>query len=515
MIDSESPPLPPDREEKLSLGQTVCADLERRLEAARAMGPAEVRARHQARGKLLVRERIARLFDPGADWLELSPLAAMGHYGDEVPAAGVVAAIGPVHGRRVLTVANDGTVKGGTFYPLSLSKQLRAMEIAQENRLPVVYLVDSGGAFLPLQSQIFPDRNHGGRIFYTQARMSAAGLPQVAVVLGLCTAGAAYTPSMCDVVIIVRGSGAIFLGGPPLVKAATGEVVSPEELGGADVHARISGVADEVASSEEEGLAQARAWIAQAGGAGGPIAQDGLGGPGRGGPDHTRAAPDTARVASAGDDELRAMIARSAGEIVDAAGVARRLADGGRLDAGPRAGATDAADPSPPGPGVGRLLTAHARIGGIHCGILSLSGRTAAQDLADAAGFVATCERAGMPLVVLQNPLAPPSGPAGVGAGARLLGALIRAHVPRVTVVLSPAAGLGDDLGGGRATRPRFLFRWPLPVGVQAPPGESWVHPYAATALVEDEGVIDPARTRSFVAIALSVAGSAGGPMPG
>ncbi len=242
--------------------EALVAELRERLARVREGGGAEARARHLARGKLLVRDRIDRLLDPGTPFLELSPLAALGLYDDEAPCAGIVTGIGLVHGREVVVVANDATVKGGTYYPLTVKKHLRAQEIALENRLPCIYLVDSGGAFLPLQAEVFPDRDHFGRIFYNQARMSALGIPQISAVMGSCTAGGAYVPAMCDETVIVRGTGTIFLAGPPLVKAATGEEVTAEELGGGLVHTRISGVADHLAEDDAHALRLVRDIVA-------------------------------------------------------------------------------------------------------------------------------------------------------------------------------------------------------------------------------------------------------------
>ncbi|TMA34150.1 MAG: methylcrotonoyl-CoA carboxylase, partial [Deltaproteobacteria bacterium] len=399
-------------------------------------GSAEARARHTARGKLLVRDRIDRLLDPGSPFLELSPLAAWGCYDDEAPGAGIVTGIGRIAGRECVVVANDATVKGGTYYPLTVKKHLRAQEIALENRLACVYLVDSGGAFLPLQAEVFPDRDHFGRIFYNQARMSAAGLPQVAVVLGSCTAGGAYVPAMCDEAIIVRNQGTIFLGGPPLVRAATGEEVTAEALGGGDVHTRISGVADHLARNDDDALAIARE-IFQA-----------LPPPRR----HSleREAPEEPAY---DPRELYGVVSRDPRRPTDAREVIARLVDGSRFhEFKALYGQT--------------LVTGFAHVHGYPIGILANQGVLFSESALKATHFIELACARGVPLLFLQNITGFIVGRqyehGGIAKdGAKMVNAVANAAVPKLTVLIGASHGAGNYGMCGRAYSPRLLFTWP------------------------------------------------------
>jgi acetyl-CoA carboxylase carboxyltransferase component len=499
------------------------AALRQRVEAARQGGSATARARHEARGKLLVRDRIERLLDPDTAFLELSPLAAHEVYEDDVPAAGIVTGIGRVAGEEVMIVANDATVKGGTYYPLTVKKHLRAQEIAQENYLPCIYLVDSGGAFLPLQAEVFPDRDHFGRIFYNQARMSALGIPQIAAVMGSCTAGGAYVPAMSDEVVIVRGTGTIFLGGPPLVKAATGEEVSAEDLGGADVHTRLSGVADYLAENDEHALALLRQ-IA------GTLNR----------PAHTPwqlATPEPPRY---DPSEIYGIIPRDPRKQYDVREVIARLVDGSRLDEfKARYGAT--------------LVCGFAHVHGIPVGILANNGILFSESALKGAHFIELCAARGVPLLFLQNITGFMVGRqyenGGIAKdGAKLVMAVSNAQVPKLTVIIGGSFGAGNYGMAGRAFGPRFLWMWPnsrisvmggaqaanvlLTVrreGLQArgqdlTPEEQQQfmqpildkyevegNPYYSTARLWDDGILDPVDTR--MSIALGLAASAHAPI--
>ena len=496
----------------------LVADLRARLDAAAAGGPPHARERHLARGKLLPRERVDRLLDPGAPFLEIAPLAAHGLYGGEVPAAGVVAGIGPIHGRPCVVVANDATVKGGTYYPLTVKKHLRAQAIARANGLPCIYLVDSGGANLPNQDEVFPDREHFGRIFFNQARLSADGVAQIAVVMGSCTAGGAYVPAMADEAIIVREQGTIFLGGPPLVKAATGEEVTAEELGGGDVHTRLSGVADHLAENDLHALEIARDVVANLG----PrrraeIARE----------------PPAAPAYSA--DELYGIVPADNRASFEVREVIARLVDGSRFEEFKhRYGTT--------------LVTAFAHIEGMPVGILANNGVLFSESAAKGAHFVELCCQRGVPLVFLQNITGFMVGrayeTAGIARdGAKLVAAVACAEVPKLTVVIGGSFGAGNYGMCGRAYDPRFLWMWPnarisVMGGEQAASvlarirrdslearGETWSaadeeafkapireqyetqgHPYYATARLWDDGVIDPADTRRVLALGLAAA---------
>jgi len=495
----------------------LVADLQARLERVCQGGGDAARERHLSRGKLLPRERIRLLLDPGAPFLELSPLAAYGMYGEDIPAAGIVTGIGPVMGKECVIVANDATVKGGTYYPMTVKKHLRAQEIARDNHLPCIYLVDSGGANLPNQDEVFPDRDHFGRIFYNQATLSAAGIPQIALVMGSCTAGGAYVPAMSDECVIVRNEGTIFLGGPPLVKAATGEVVSAEELGGADVHARVSGVADHYAMDDAHALGIARRIVANLNRMK-PAALD-------------IAEPEEPLYDSAG---IYGAVSSDPRKPYDVREVIARLVDGSRLDEfKPLYGET--------------LVTGFARIWGYPVGIVANNGILFSESALKGAHFIELCARRGVPLVFLQNITGFMVGrkyeAGGIAKdGAKMVTAVACANVPKFTVIVGGSFGAGNYGMCGRAFAPRFLWMWPnarisVMGGEQAATvlatvrrdniearGESWNaaeeeafktpiraqyetqgHPYYASARLWDDGVIDPADTRRVLALALSV----------
>ncbi len=500
------------------------ADLQQHVEKARLGGGEESAARHHQRGKLLPRERIDAILDPGAPFLELSPLAAHGLYDGDAPCAGIVTGVGLVEGREVMIVANDATVKGGTYFPMTVKKHVRAQEIALENRLPCVYLVDSGGAFLPLQDEVFPDRDHFGRIFYNQARMSAARIPQVAVVLGSCTAGGAYVPAMSDESIIVKGNGTIFLGGPPLVKAATGEVVSAEDLGGADVHTRLSGVADHFAEDEAHALQKCRTIVAHL---------------------NTRKPDQLARIAPEDPlydaEELLGVLPKDTRTPYDVREVIARLVDGSRLhEFKTRYGTT--------------LVTGFSHIHGMPVGIVANNGILFSESAQKAAHFVELCSQRKVPLLFLQNITGFMVGrkyeTGGIAKdGAKMVQAVASTTVPKFTVLIGGSFGAGNYGMCGRAYQPRFLFTWPnsrisvmggeQAAGVlvqvkkdqlevkgqklsaaeeeklKAPILEKYEtegHPLYATARLWDDGVIDPRQTRSALALALSA--SLNAPIP-
>ncbi|HEV7604355.1 MAG TPA: carboxyl transferase domain-containing protein [Candidatus Limnocylindrales bacterium] len=475
-------------------------------------------ARHSERGKLLVRERIERLLDPGSAFLELSPLAATGLYDDDAPGAGIVTGIGRVEGTTCVVVANDATVKGGTYYPMTVKKHLRAQEIALENRLPCIYLVDSGGAFLPLQAEVFPDRDHFGRIFYNQARMSAAGIPQLALVMGSCTAGGAYVPAMSDETVIVRGTGTIFLGGPPLVKAATGEDVTPEELGGSEVHTRKSGVADHEALDDEHALALGRSIVANLN----RKAPE---------PPWDRREPEQPAVSAAGDDataSLYSAVSLDARRPIPVRELIARLVDGSRFhDFKPLYGET--------------LVTGFAHIAGYPVAILANDGILFSQSALKGAHFIELACQRRIPLVFLQNITGFMVGreyeEAGIAKdGAKLVTAVASAEVPKFTVLIGGSFGAGNYAMSGRAYQPRFLWSWPnarisVMGGSQAARvlstvgGEFATHaerdafeapiletyeregsPYFATARLWDDGVIDPLDTRRILTMGIEAA---------
>jgi acetyl-CoA carboxylase carboxyltransferase component len=489
--------------------QELVADLERRLERVRAGGGDAQVERHRARGKLLARERIERLVDRGAAFLEFSALAGEGLYDDEAPGAGIVTGIGPVAGLPCVIVANDATVKGGTYYPVTVKKHLRAQEIAEQNALPCIYLVDSGGAFLPLQSEVFPDRDHFGRIFYNQARMSARRIPQIAVVMGSSTAGGAYVPAMCDESVIVHGTGTIFLGGPPLVKAATGQDVTAEELGGADVHTRRSGVADHYATSDEHALAIARGIVRN------------LDAP------RPDAAWDVAEPEPPALDpsDLYGLIPEDFRHQVDPRELIARIVDGSRLQEFKQMyGET--------------LVTGFARIEGFHVGILANNGVLFAESAQKGAHFIELCCKRHIPLVFLQNITGFMVGTeyeaGGIARdGAKLVMAVANAQVPKFTVVTGGSFGAGNYAMCGRAYGPRQMWMWPnarisVMGGEQAATVLSMVgdvdqdeirtkyeaegNPYYSTARLWDDGIIDPLDTRRVLALGLAAARNA--PIP-
>ncbi len=477
----------------------LCRDLGDRIARVQAGGGERAVARHRERGKLLARERIDGLVDPGSAFLELSPLAADGVYDGATPSAGIVTGVGQVAGRTCMIVANDATVKGGTYYPLTVKKHLRAQEIAQQNHLPCIYLVDSGGAFLPLQAEVFPDRDHFGRIFYNQAQMSSEGIAQLAAVMGSCTAGGAYVPAMADESVIVRGTGTIFLGGPPLVKAATGEEVTAEELGGGDVHARISGVADQLAVSDEHALALLRDSAARLR------------------PDR---APDwelTDPVDPLEDpEELLGIVPPEPRRGYDIREVIARLVDGSDLhEFKPLYGET--------------LVCGFARILGHPVAILANNGILFSESARKGAHFIELACQRGIPLLFLQNITGFMVGKAyehgGIARdGAKLVTAVACAAVPKLTVIVGGSYGAGNYGMCGRAYAPRFLFSWPtsrisVMGGEQAATVLSTVgdtdpdairatyeregSPYFASARLWDDGVLDPRETRAVLGLCL------------
>jgi 3-methylcrotonyl-CoA carboxylase beta subunit len=490
---------------------------QRRMEAAQG-GSARARERHIARGKLLPRDRVMALVDPGAPFLELSPLAANGMYDDAIHGAGLITGVGRIEGRTCVIVANDSTIKGGTYFPLTVKKHLRAQEVARANRLPCVYLVDSGGANLPHQTEVFPDREHFGRIFYNQATLSAAGIAQIAVVMGSCTAGGAYVPAMADETVIVRGQGTIFLGGPPLVKAATGEVITAEELGGADVHARISGVADHYAADDHHALALARRIVANL---------------------NTRPPADIVLAAPRKPvldvDELDGIVPADPRKQYDVREVIGRLVDGSELDEfKPLYGTT--------------LVTGFARLAGVPVGIIGNNGILFSESALKAAHFIELCCQRRIPLLFLQNiagfMVGRQAEAGGIAKdGAKMVTAVACAQVPKVTVIIGGSYGAGNYGMCGRAYDPRFLFTWPnarISVmggdqaasvlatvkrdGIEAGGGqwseieeeefrqpireqyEAEGNPYYATARLWDDGIIAPHETRRVLALAFAAA---------
>ncbi len=499
-------------------------DLNATLAQVAEGGGAEARSKHAARGKLLPRERIERLLDPDTPFLEIAPLAALGLYDGAAPGAGIVAGIGRVAGVECVIVCNDATVKGGTYFPLTVKKHLRAQEIAAQNRLPCIYLVDSGGANLPTQDEVFPDREHFGRIFYNQANLSAAGVPQLAVVMGSCTAGGAYVPAMSDEAIIVKEQGTIFLGGPPLVKAAIGEVVSAEELGGGDVHTRLSGVADHLAENDLHALALARRSVANL--------------------NWRKAAPPVLREPrpprhEAG--ELHGVVPSDTRKPYDVREIVARIVDDSEFDEfKARYGTT--------------LVTGFAHIEGMPVGILGNNGILFGESAQKGAHFIELCCQRKIPLVFLQNITGFMVGKKheneGIAKhGAKMVTAVATANVPKFTVIVGGSFGAGNYGMCGRAYSPRFLWLWPnarvsVMGGEQAASvlatvrrdgieakGGSWSaeeeaafrqpileqyerqgHPYYASARLWDDGVIDPADTRRVLALGLSA--SLNAPIP-
>ncbi len=493
----------------------LAAELARRRKEAAEGGTAAARERHRARGKLLPRERVLRLLDADAPFLELSPLAANGMYGEAIHGAGIITGIGRIAGRDCVIVCNDATIKGGTYYPMTVKKHLRAQEIAAENRLPCLYLVDSGGANLPHQAEVFPDRDHFGRIFFNQARLSAAGIAQIAIVMGSCTAGGAYVPAMSDEVIIVKGA-TIFLGGPPLVKAAIGQVVSADDLGGADVHTRLSGVADHYAASDEEAIARARRIVA---------------GLGRG----VRADVDLAEAVEPAlpAAELDGIIPVDRRFQYDVREIIGRLVDASDFDEFKARYATT-------------LVTGFARLAGIPIGVLANNGILFSESALKGAHFIELCCQRRIPLLFLQNIAGFMVGreveTRGIAKdGAKLVAAVANAAVPKITLIIGGSFGAGNYGMAGRAYSPRFLFTWPnarisVMGGEQAASvlaqvkrdnlaaeGKNWPveeeaafrapirqkyedegNPYFATARLWDDGIITPGETRAVLAQAFA-----------
>ncbi|MDR3670966.1 MAG: carboxyl transferase domain-containing protein [Holophaga sp.] len=499
----------------------LCEALRERKEQLQRGGGAKALARHAAQGKLFVRDRIAALCDPGAPFLEVGLLAALDVYPDPVPAAGLVAGVGMVQGRPCMIVANDATVKGGAYYPLTVKKHLRAQEIALENRLPCLYLVDSGGAFLPLQAEVFPDKEHFGRIFYNQATLSAAGIPQLAAVMGSCTAGGAYVPAMSDQTIIVGGTGTIFLGGPPLVKAATGEDVSAEELGGARVHTELSGVADHFAEDDAHALRILRELVGHLGPA--PQAAVNLRSP-------EPPAYDPDEILGVWSSDLRRQ-----GDIREAIA---RIVDGSRLcEFKERYGTT--------------LVTGFAHVEGLPCGLVASNGVLFGESALKAAHFIELCTSQKIPLVFLQNitgfMVGAQAERSGIAKdGAKMVHAVATAQVPKITLLMGGSFGAGNYGMCGRAYGPRFLWSWPSArISVMGGPQAAQVlvtvkreqleregralseaeaeaiarpilekyeregHPYYASARLWDDGVVDLRGTRAVLAASLACALSA------
>jgi 3-methylcrotonyl-CoA carboxylase beta subunit len=495
--------------------EAVVADLRARLAEAARGGSEKAREKHLGRGKLLPRDRVERLLDPGTPFLELSQLAAHGMYEDEAPGASIITGVGRVSGVECVVVCNDATVKGGTYFPITVKKQLRAQEVALQNRLPCIYLVDSGGAFLPLQDEIFPDREHFGRSFYNQATMSAVGIPQIAAVLGMCTAGGAYIPAMSDETVIVKGQGTIYLGGPPLVKAATGEEVTAEDLGGADVHARVSGVVDHYAVDDVHALQIVRDIVSN-------LNRDKSLPPGMREPEEPKYDPS----------ELYDVVPSDPRVPYDVREVIARIVDGSRFHEFKRLyGDT--------------LVCGFAHLHGFPVGIIANNGVLFSESALKGAHFIELCDQRRVPLVFLQNITGFMVGreyEAGgiVKDGAKMVTAVSCASVPKFTVIVGGSFGAGNYAMCGRAYSPRFLWMWPnarisVMGGEQAatvlaivrgdPDDEAFKapireryeaqgHPYYSTARVWDDGVIDPLDTRSVLALGISAAYNAPIPEP-
>jgi len=496
----------------------LVADLRARLDDIRAGGGARAREKHLARGKLLPRQRVRTLIDPGSPFLEFSQLAAHEVYGEPVPAAGIVTGIGRVAGRECLIIANDATVKGGTYYPLTVKKHVRAQEIAQTNNLPCVYLVDSGGAFLPRQDEVFPDKGNFGRIFFNQANMSARGIPQIAVVMGSCTAGGAYVPAMSDENIIVREQGTIFLGGPPLVKAATGEVVSAEDLGGADVHSRTSGVTDHYAQDDTHALAIARRIV---------------GNLNRRKPVELDVRPPRAPLYD--PEEINGLLPRDPRTPYDVREVIARIVDGSEFDEFKQLYGTT-------------VVCGFAHLFGYPVGIVANNGILFSESALKAAHFIELCSQRRIPLIFLQNITGFMVGrkyeSGGIAKdGAKMVTAVSTTAVPKITLITGGSFGAGNYAMCGRAYDPRFLYMWPtarisVMGGEQAASvlaqvrrdameaqGESWPeedeasfkapirdqyeregHPYYASARLWDDGIVAPADSRMVLGLSLSAA---------
>ncbi|HEU4651484.1 MAG TPA: carboxyl transferase domain-containing protein [Croceibacterium sp.] len=513
----------PEARARAAHNRALAGELRSRVAAAALGGSEASRERHTARGKLLPRERVERLLDPGSPFLEIGQLAANGLYDDEVPGAGMIAGIGRVSGRQCMIVANDATVKGGTYYPLTVKKHLRAQEIARENRLPCLYLVDSGGANLPHQAEVFPDRDHFGRIFYNQAQMSSLGIPQVACVMGSCTAGGAYVPAMSDESVIVRNQGTIFLAGPPLVKAATGEEISAEDLGGGELHAKRSGVVDHLAENDEHALTILRDIVSHLDG---PFALDTGTGEVRFGDGLRGRRPS--REPRYDPEELYAIIPEDVRAPYDVHEVIARIVDGSEFhEFKAQFGAT--------------LVCGFAHIWGQPVAVLANNGVLFSESALKGAHFIELACQRGIPLLFLQNISGFMVGgkyeAEGIAKhGAKLVTAVATAQVPKITVVIGGSFGAGNYGMCGRAYSPRFLFTWPnarisVMGGEQAASVLATVHrdadswskeqaeafkapirakyesegnPYYATARLWDDGVIDPVQTRDVLGLALA-----------
>jgi acetyl-CoA carboxylase carboxyltransferase component len=524
LLDTHVRPESPDFRRNRDRMLRLVAELKERTDGTRQGGGERYLRRHRSQGKLPVRERIERLLDPASPFLELSALAAADMYDGEAPSAGLVTGIGRVSGQEVLIVGNDATVKGGTYYPITVKKHLRAQQVAMDNHLPCVYLVDSGGAFLPLQADVFPDRDHFGRIFFNQARMSAEGIPQIAVVMGSCTAGGAYVPAMSDETIIVKGTGTIFLGGPPLVKAATGEEVTAEELGGADVHTRLSGVADYFAEDDEHALRLTRTIVSTL--------------------NRTKTMP--ADVMSPEDpaydpSEIYGIVSADVRKPYDVREVIARIVDGSRFDEFKQRYAPT-------------IVTGFARLHGFLVGIIANNGVLFSESALKATHFIELCNLRGIPLIFLQNITGFMVGRqyerGGIAKdGAKMVHAVANSAVPKFTVVIGGSFGAGNYGMCGRAYEPRLLWMWPnarisVMGGEQAASVLTTVKreqlaregkelsgqeeeeirrpildkyeyegsPYYSTARIWDDGILDPARTREALALGISMAFNA--PIP-
>ncbi len=503
----------PEAAARAAHNRALALELRERVARTALGGNAKSRERHVARGKLLPRERVERLLDPGSPFLELSQLAANGMYDDEAPGASIITGVGRVSGRQCMIVCNDATVKGGTYYPITVKKHLRAQEIAAENRLPCIYMVDSGGAFLPMQAEIFPDRDHFGRSFYNQAQMSAQGIPQIACVMGSCTAGGAYVPAMCDETVIVREQGTIFLAGPPLVQAATGEIISAEELGGGDLHARKSGVVDHLADNDEHAITSLRDIVSHLGANTGAAA------------DVIRRDPRPPRYDA---QELYGLVPQDVRAPYDVREVIARIVDGSEFhEFKALYGST--------------LVCGFAHVHGMPVAVLANNGVLFSESAQKGAHFIELACQRRIPLLFLQNISGFMVGgkyeAEGIAKhGAKLVTAVATATVPKVTVVIGGSFGAGNYGMGGRAYSPRFLFMWPnarisVMGGEQAASVLATVHrdadkwtpeeaeafkapirekyelegsPYYATARIWDDGVIDPVQTRDVIGLSLA-----------
>jgi 3-methylcrotonyl-CoA carboxylase beta subunit len=537
VLETKLNPRSADFQANAAAMRSVVDDLKARIAQVQQGGGEAARAKHVARGKLLPRERVQTLLDPGTPFLEIAPLAAMGMYPDRdgtdsAPAAGLVAGIGRVNGVHCMIVCNDATVKGGTYYPMTVKKHLRAQEIAQQNNLPCVYLVDSGGANLPNQDEVFPDRDHFGRIFYNQAQMSAQGIGQIAVVMGSCTAGGAYMPAMSDETIIVKNQGTIFLGGPPLVKAATGEIVSAEDLGGGDVHTRLSGVADHLAQNDTHALGIARNIVRNLN-TNRPLAQL----------DRAQTASETIALPKYSESEIYGVVPLDTRKPYDVREIIARIVDGSEFDEfKARFGST--------------LVTGFARIEGMMVGIIANNGILFSESAQKGAHFIQLCCQRKIPLVFLQNITGFMVGRKveneGIARhGAKMVTAVATATVPKFTIIIGGSYGAGNYGMCGRAYSPRFLWMWPnaricVMGGEQAAAvlatvrrdgieakGGSWSaqeeaafkqpmldqfatqsNPYYSSARIWDDGVIDPADTRRVLALGLAASMNAPTPEP-